>query len=407
MTTPVKKLQGTIFKKCDMAAHKPESNKACAAGTCQHTCTAPDKCPHAWTLRYFVNGKQKEESFRDDMDAKKRVRYGTGLKKAQDAQLELTRGKRAEGQTYIAPTGGKDNFGKACEAFIAAMACADNTRLTYLGAYSTWVKPAMGHLTLAQAANAHDTAEKLITVKMAHLSPVRRRTARLLVTGVLDKAVKTGKIALHRVTDIEIADNGRPMRGEFTFPSFAQVAYLADEIGIAVWLMRGCGLRISEALAVEKSDFRDGGRTLRVSGQASRDGRKKAALKHRKLGEYRDVPVPAWLWGKVKDLPDGPLCPGNGRPYAVYSTVDGQFVKHVPRAGIPAGFTPHSLRHLYASVMLVEGGIDITEVARFLGHKDINETYRTYGHLLPNANDKAIAALDAEFERWSKEGEQE
>jgi hypothetical protein len=75
------KLQGTIFKKCDMSAHKPDSNKACAAGTCQHTCATPDKCPHAWTLRYSVNGKQKEESFRDDMDAKKRVKYGTGLKR--------------------------------------------------------------------------------------------------------------------------------------------------------------------------------------------------------------------------------------------------------------------------------------------------------------------------------------
>jgi hypothetical protein len=52
-----------------------------------------------------VNGKQVEESFRDDTDARKRVRYGTGLKKAQDRQLELTRGKRAEGQTYIAPKG--------------------------------------------------------------------------------------------------------------------------------------------------------------------------------------------------------------------------------------------------------------------------------------------------------------
>lgn len=78
-----------------------------------------------------------------------------------------------------------------------------------------------------------------------------------------------------------------------------------------------------------------------------------------------------------------------------------QFVRHVPRAGIPAGFTPHSLRHVYASVVLVEGGVDITEVARFLGHRDVNETYRTYGHLVPNANDKVIPALDAEFARWS------
>jgi integrase len=238
-------------------------------------------------------------------------------------------------------------------------------------------------------------------------SPVRRRTARLLITGVLDKAVKTGKIATNRVTDIEIQDGGRPVPEEFTFPSYAQVRYLADSIGIAVWLMRGCGLRICEARAVEKSDFRHGGRTVRVSGQAFRDGRKKVALKHRKMGEYRDVPVPAWLWAMVKDLPDGPLCPGNARKYAVYTTVNDQFVKHVPRAGIPAGFTPHSLRYVYASVILVKGGVDITEVARFLDHRDINETYRTYGHLLPNANDKAIAALDAEFGRWSKADEKQ
>ena len=46
-------------------------------------------------------------------------------------------------------------------------------------------------------------------------------------------------------------------------------------------------------------------------------------------------------------------------------------------------------------------------MTRFLGHKDINETYRTYGHLLPNANDKAIAALDTKFGRWSKVDEKQ
>jgi hypothetical protein len=31
-------VQATVFKKCDRAYHKPDSNKLCAAGTCQHTC---------------------------------------------------------------------------------------------------------------------------------------------------------------------------------------------------------------------------------------------------------------------------------------------------------------------------------------------------------------------------------
>ena len=56
---------GTIFKKCDQANHRPDSNKGCASSACQHTCDNPDRCPHAWTLRYWVNGKQVEKSFRD------------------------------------------------------------------------------------------------------------------------------------------------------------------------------------------------------------------------------------------------------------------------------------------------------------------------------------------------------
>jgi hypothetical protein len=58
--------------------------------------------------------------------------------------------------------------------------------------------------------------------------------------------------------------------------------------------MLGCGLRIEEALGVEKADFRNGGRTPRVCGQASRDGLEKLPLKKRKQGEHRDVPVPSW-----------------------------------------------------------------------------------------------------------------
>jgi hypothetical protein len=78
---------GTIFKKCDRSNHRPESNKNCAAGTCQHTCDKPDRCPHAWTLRYWVSGKQVERSFKDTTNASTgRVNYGTGRKLAQEGR---------------------------------------------------------------------------------------------------------------------------------------------------------------------------------------------------------------------------------------------------------------------------------------------------------------------------------
>jgi len=81
---------GVIFKKCDMSNHRPETVKQCVSGICQHTCQ-PDtieKCKHAWTLRYWVNGKQVEKSFKDKQHpATGRVDYGSGKKFARDWQL--------------------------------------------------------------------------------------------------------------------------------------------------------------------------------------------------------------------------------------------------------------------------------------------------------------------------------
>ena len=165
--------------------------------------------------------------------------------------------------------------------------------------------------------------------------------------------------------------------------------------------MRGCGLRIEEALAVAKEDFIEDGAVLRVMWQASRDGRKREPLKHRKAGEYRDVPVPSWLWAMVKDMPEGPLMPGRGsKTFETYNAVYQRFVRTAEVAGVPAGFTPHSLRHAFASAMLARG-IPITELAHFLGHRDVNVTHQVYGHLLPSAAKRAVAALDAEFAEWS------
>ena len=169
---------------------------------------------------------------------------------------------------------------------------------------------------------------------------------------------------------------------------------------LTIWLMRGCGLRIEEAFAVQKTCFRDGGTVLRVFEQASRDGKKTMPLKHRKAGEYRDIPVPAYLWDMVKDLPDGYLFIMDGK-LPVYSTYRPSFNRLARKAGIPEGFTPHSLRHAFVSALLSRG-VPITDVAKWLGHRNINVTYATYGHLVPSSLGRAQDVLNAEYAEWSK-----
>jgi len=200
----------------------------------------------------------------------------------------------------------------------------------------------------------------LLAVNMKHLSNTARQQARYVIVATVDEAVKAGKLSRHRLDGIELADTGRYSRKSFVFPTYEQVKFVADGgynpntkravggAGLCVWLMRGCGLRIEEALAVCKEDFIEDGTVLRVAWQASGDGKKREPLKHRKPGEYRDVPVPSWLWEMVEDMPDEPLIPGNGRLFQRYGTIYFRFMRAAEAAGIDDGFTPHSLRHAFA-----------------------------------------------------------
>jgi integrase len=89
----------------------------------------------------------------------------------------------------------------------------------------------------------------------------------------------------------------------------------------------------------------------------------------------------------VKDLADGHLFRRDGISSRYKAYLD-TFKRHARKASIPERFTPHSLRHAFVSELLVRG-VPITGVAQWAGHKDINVTYAIYGHLVPNAADRA------------------
>ena len=50
---------------------------------------------------------------------------------------------------------------------------------------------------------------------------------------------------------------------------------------------------------------------------------------------------------------------------------------------------------------MLNKGVPITDVARWLGHRDVRVTYRIYGHLVPSAASLAIAVLDEEYAEWT------
>ena len=81
---------------------------------------------------------------------------GSGRKMAQDFQLELTRGKRAQGRTYVDPKAGDELFGPAAEAFImsGALHASPDSQAAYLSTYRANIASRFAGRTLAQMATA-------------------------------------------------------------------------------------------------------------------------------------------------------------------------------------------------------------------------------------------------------------
>jgi integrase len=69
----------------------------------------------------------------------------------------------------------------------------------------------------------------------------------------------------------------------------------------------------------------------------------------------------------------------------------------VRRAGLPAGTTSHDLHHHYASVLL-HAGESVVAVADRLSHEDASLVQSTYGHLMPDSEERTRRAIDA---AWS------
>ena len=242
--------------------------------------------------------------------------------------------------------------------------------------------PLHGHRALAEVAADRDGIQAL-------LRQIPAGTARVALTALramMSEAARSGHVTGDRLTRLRI----EPLAPvTFTFPSYTQLSMLAGdlgELGPVIWIMRGCGLRPGEALAVRTEAF-SGGR-LRVTEQRLLTG-SYAPLKARKPGEYRDMPVPSYVAAAVAELGPGYLF---DIPRATFNQ---RFRRAADAAGLK-GFRAHDLRHVFASVAL-SNGVPVTDVSRWLGHRSIELTYRTYSHYIPNSFTRAVEVLDAEY----------
>ena len=151
----------------------------------------------------------------------------------------------------------------------------------------------------------------------------------------------------------------------------------------AFLLMYACGLRVSEAAALEVTDIDGVIGLVRVIGKGDKE---------------RCVPLPQPVHAELRRLwktHRNPrwLCPGpcGSKPISRDALAQ-TFRKAAREAGITRRATPHTLRHSYAT-RLLESGVDTRIVQILLGHANIATT-AVYTHLTEPTRSSLKGILD-------------
>jgi integrase len=156
------------------------------------------------------------------------------------------------------------------------------------------------------------------------------------------------------------------------------------------WLMSRTGVRLGEALALQSGDFDGERHQLRVERALSRDGVTTPKSGHGRtvdLAETAARIVDGWAGVRAavgleqKEQESPWLFPGTDGQPIPHGAAQAAFRRARGHAGLPAHFTPHSLRHTYASILLAEG-VSPAYVQQQLGHSSIELTVGSYGRWL-------------------------
>jgi integrase len=247
---------------------------------------------------------------------------------------------------------------------------------------------------------------------------IQLRTLRsIFATAVLDGLIASNPVQSARRLTLP------PLEHNPVVPlTVEQVQALADEMPERYRAMvvahAGLGLRAGELLALRVQDVNFLRREVRVEHQLEEGTLRRVPPKTPK--SRRTLPMPTVVAEALaahiashSPASDGTIftpSPNTTKPrgpatgLGVYHAMYGTLVREAAeRAGLPPT-TTHDLRHHYPSVLL-HAGESVHAVAEQLGHTNAALVLTTYGHLMPNQEDRTRRAIDTAWSEAARERE--
>jgi site-specific recombinase XerD len=135
-------------------------------------------------------------------------------------------------------------------------------------------------------------------------------------------------------------------------------------------LILGTGVRLGEALRMEREPFDHGATEMDIIGKGAK--RRTVFFSERAL-----LWIKQYLAKRADDHPALFITTGSSPRRWARPDISKHFQRLAARAGLERKFTPHILRHTYCTTLL-NNGVDISFIKELAGHQDIQTTARYY-----------------------------
>jgi len=264
------------------------------------------------------------------------------------------------------------------------------------------IYPTLGHDLVTQV-TPRDVQDLIDAMTQAGLSPstIRNRLKPLQVLyrhAIFDQVVQTSPVDAVQMP----SDRGRrDMHAPATSVQPMLAAIRDEPLVHAAWaLMLLGGLRIGEALALRWSDIDHTRRVLHV--RRSWCNRTHQIVAPKTRGSERAAPMSEGLADALGLLADqrGPepahalvLHSGGSLDVPISRNVIDRHARAVWAVkGLP-DLSPHAARHTWAT-MVVEQGMPLHDVARHMGHTNLQMVMLRYAHLQPGTMTRSAAIID-------------
>ncbi|MDO4399346.1 MAG: tyrosine recombinase [Coriobacteriia bacterium] len=220
-----------------------------------------------------------------------------------------------------------------------------------------------------------------------HLSAIRGLFGWLLITGAVTddptSTVSSMKKQARLPRKIPAAEMARILgvhaeaSREDAIDEKTRAGHLRDQAVLELLYASGC--RIAEASGLDTGDVNMNRHLVKVFGKGSKE---RVIPLHRisieTMREYLAYGRPALV--KRGHSGDALFLSNRGNRYSA-DAIRTMFRKTLEQAGVDADYTPHDMRHTFASDLL-EGGADLRSVQELLGHASPSTT-QVYTHLSP------------------------